>query len=129
MHQDIIATCRSWYAVILIFNGTPMTFKGKDQYVSLQGDTVNVSRGPAAAMIAIKQLGTNGGGYFGANSAVPFENPNYFTNMVENICIILNPDGNGFRTGTYIEKKKTGLGDFCRDDHWIFKFRDPLRLF
>ena len=78
-------------AVILVFNGTPMTFKGKDQFISMQGDTVNVSRGPAAAMIAIKQLGTNGGGYFGANSAVPFENPNYFTNMVENICIILIP--------------------------------------
>ncbi|MEO8712989.1 MAG: potassium-transporting ATPase subunit KdpA, partial [Parafilimonas sp.] len=66
-------------AIILLFNGTPMTFAGKDKFISLQGDTVNVSRGPAAAMIAIKQVGTNGGGYFGVNSAHPFENPNYFT--------------------------------------------------
>ena len=74
-------------AVILLLNGTPMTFEGKDKFISLQGDTVQVSRGPAAAMVAIKQLGTNGGGFFGANSAHPFENPNYFTNAVENICM------------------------------------------
>src|SRR5258708_25081530 len=66
-------------AIILAFNGVPMTFKGKDQFISLQGDTVNVSRGPAAAMVAIKQMGTNGGGFFGANSALPLENPNYLT--------------------------------------------------
>ncbi len=93
-------------AVILLFNGTPMTFKGKDQYISLQGDTVNVSRGPAAAMIAIKQLGTNGGGFFGANSAVPFENPNYLTNMVENICIILIPIAMVFALGFMLKRKK-----------------------
>ncbi len=93
-------------AVILVFNGTPMTFKGKDQYISLQGDTVNVSRGPAAAMIAIKQIGTNGGGFFGANSAVPFENPNYFTNMVENISIILIPMAMIFALGYILKRKK-----------------------
>jgi K+-transporting ATPase ATPase A chain len=108
-------------AVILMFNGTPMTFKGKDQYISLQGDTVNVSRGPAAAMIAIKQLGTNGGGFFGANSSVPFENPNYFTNMVENICIILIPMAMIFALGYILKRKKLAwvifavmaLGLFC----------------
>ena len=76
-------------ALILVFNGTPMTFEGKDTIISLQGDTVHVSRGPAAAMIAIKQVGTNGGGYYGVNSAHPLENPNYLTNMVEAICIPL----------------------------------------
>ncbi|HEX4849961.1 MAG TPA: potassium-transporting ATPase subunit KdpA, partial [Puia sp.] len=78
-------------ALILAFNGSPMTFKGKDQFISLQGDTVHVSRGPVAAMVAIKQLGTNGGGFFGANSAAPLESPNYLTNMVENISIVLIP--------------------------------------
>src|SRR5262245_37979032 len=48
-------------AIILMFNGSPMTFLGKDQVISMQGDTMHVSRGPAAAMVAIKQLGTNGG--------------------------------------------------------------------
>jgi K+-transporting ATPase ATPase A chain len=57
-------------------------------------------------MIAIKQLGTNGGGFFGANSAVPFENPNYFTNMVENICIILIPMAMVFTLGYMLKRKK-----------------------
>jgi K+-transporting ATPase ATPase A chain len=93
-------------AVILLFNGTPMTFKGKDQFISLQGDTVNVSRGPAAAMVAIKQLGTNGGGFFGANSAHPLENPNYFTNILENVCIVLIPIALVFALGFILKRKK-----------------------
>src|ERR1700742_547380 len=78
-------------AVILAFNGTPSSYAGKDKFISLQGDTVNVSRGPAAPMRAIKHLGTNGGGWFGANSAHPFENPDYFTNMVEMIAQLIVP--------------------------------------
>ena len=93
-------------AVILVFNGTPMTFKGKDQFISVQGDTVNVSRGPAAALVAIKQLGTNGGGFFGANSAHPLENPTYFTNIVENILIILIPIAMIFALGYMIKRKR-----------------------
>jgi K+-transporting ATPase ATPase A chain len=93
-------------AIILTFNGTPMNFRGKGQFISMQGDTVNVSRGPAAAMIAIKQVGTNGGGYFGVNSAHPFENPNYFTNMVECICIILIPIALIFALGYVLKRKR-----------------------
>jgi len=93
-------------AVILAFNGTPTSFDGKDTITTLQGDTVQVSRGPAAAMIAIKQLGTNGGGYFGANSAHPFENPNYFTNVVELISIVLISMASIFALGFYINKKR-----------------------
>ena len=93
-------------AIILAFNGTPMNFQGKDQFISMQGDTVNVSRGPAAAMVAIKQIGTNGGGYFGVNSAHPFENPNYFTNMVENVCIVLIPIALIFALGYMLKRKR-----------------------
>jgi potassium-transporting ATPase potassium-binding subunit len=93
-------------AVILLVNGMPMTFKGKDSYISLQGDTVQVSRGPVAGMIAIKQLGTNGGGFFGANSAQPFENPNYFTNIVENVSIILIPIAMIFALGYTLKRRR-----------------------
>jgi K+-transporting ATPase ATPase A chain len=93
-------------ALILVFNGTPMNFEGKAQYISMQGDTVNVSRGPAAAMIAIKQLGTNGGGYYGPNSAHPLENPNYFTNIVENVCILLIPIALVFALGYIIKRRR-----------------------
>lgn len=93
-------------ALLLVFNGTPMTFQGKSQFISLQGDTVNVSRGPAAAMVAIKQLGTNGGGFFGANSAHPLENPNYFTNMAECASIFLIPVAMVFAMGYVLKKRR-----------------------
>jgi K+-transporting ATPase ATPase A chain len=93
-------------ALALAFNGTPTSYKGKDTVIGLQGDTVHVSRGPIAAMVAIKQTGTNGGGWFGANSAHPLENPNYFTNVVENISIILIPIALVFALGYYLNKKK-----------------------
>src|ERR1700744_6329138 len=93
-------------AIFLVFSGTPMTFQGKGQFVSLQGDTVNVSRGPSAAMVAIKQLGTNGGGFYGVNSAHPFENPSYFTNIVENISIVLIPIAMLFALGYMLRRKR-----------------------
>ncbi|UKT62693.1 potassium-transporting ATPase subunit KdpA [Pedobacter mucosus] len=93
-------------ALILTFNGTPASYEGKDQFISMQGDTVNVSRGPAAQMIAIKHLGTNGGGYFGANSAHPFENPNYLTNMVEVIAQTIIPLAMLIAFGYFIRRRK-----------------------
>ncbi len=93
-------------AIILVFSGTPMNWEGKQTITTLQGDTVQVSRGPAAAMVAIKQTGTNGGGYFGANSAHPLENPTYQTNAVENILIILIPIAMVFALGYYLKRKK-----------------------
>lgn len=93
-------------AVILLMNGTPMTFKGADKIITLQGDTVNVARGPVAPMVAIKQLGTNGGGFFGPNSTHPFENPNFITNITELISIILIPIAIVFALGFYLNRKK-----------------------
>jgi K+-transporting ATPase ATPase A chain len=95
-------------AIILVFNGTPASFDGKDTITTLQGDTVNVSRGPAAGMIAIKHLGTNGGGWFGVNSAHPLENPNYLTNMLEMIAQVLIPIALIFALGFYLNRKKLG---------------------
>jgi K+-transporting ATPase ATPase A chain len=95
-------------AVILAFNGTPTSYEGKDQFISLQGDTVNVSRGPAAPFIAIKHLGTNGGGWFGANSAHPLENPNYLTNSVELIAQVIIPIAMVIAFGYYIKRRKLG---------------------
>lgn len=93
-------------AIVLAFNGTPTSYEGKDQYISLQGDTVEVSRGPAASMIAIKHLGTNGGGWFGVNSSHPLENPNYVTNMVELIAQVIIPIAMIIAFGVFIRRKK-----------------------
>ncbi|TGE07860.1 potassium-transporting ATPase subunit KdpA [Hymenobacter fodinae] len=93
-------------ALVLAFNGTPMTLQGKQQLITLQGDSVAVSRGPVAAMVAIKELGTNGGGFFGANSAHPLENPNYLTNAVENIALCIIPFAMVFALGFYLQRRR-----------------------
>ncbi|RFZ92295.1 potassium-transporting ATPase subunit KdpA [Mucilaginibacter conchicola] len=95
-------------ALILAFNGTPASYAGKDQFISMQGDTVNVSRGPAAQFIAIKHLGTNGGGWFGANSAHPLENPNYITNITEIVSQMIIPIAMVLAFGYFIRRKKLG---------------------
>jgi K+-transporting ATPase ATPase A chain len=78
--------------VLLIANGVPMTLDGAAE-AKAGGETVwqILARGPVAAIVAIKQLGTNGGGFFGANTAHPFENPNAFTNFLLCWCIIILP--------------------------------------
>jgi len=93
-------------AIILLFQGTPMTFHGKDQMITLQGDTVHVSRGPVASMVAIKQAGTNGGGYFGVNSAHPLENPTYLTNILEDVLILLIPIALVFALGHFLNRRR-----------------------
>jgi len=93
-------------AVLLTFCGTPMTFAGKESLRTLEGDTMQVARGPVAAMVAIKQAGTNGGGFFGTNSAHPFENPDYFTNMLENVLILLIPVAMVFALGFYLKRMR-----------------------
>ncbi|MHA4739492.1 potassium-transporting ATPase subunit KdpA [Dyadobacter sp. MSC1_007] len=93
-------------ASILAFNGMPMTFEGKDSIVNMQGDTVGVSTGPVAAFVAIKHLGTNGGGFYGTNSAHPLENPNYLTNMVEMFSQMIIPLAMIFALGFFLKRKK-----------------------
>lgn len=93
-------------AISLLFNGTPMTFEGKDTVTSLQGDTMQVSRGPVAAFVPIKHLGTNGGGFFGTNSAHPFENPNYLTNIIEMLAQMMIPIALLFAFGYVLKRKK-----------------------
>lgn len=77
--------------MILIVEGTPMGFDGKMELTTLEGQTQQVSQGPTAAIVAIKQLGTNGGGYFGVNSSHPLENPTYLTDIVECWSILIIP--------------------------------------
>jgi len=93
-------------ALILLANGTPMTFSGKDTMYTMQGDTVQVSTGPVAAFVPIKHVGTNGGGFFGANSAHPLENPNYATNMTEMFGQMIIPLAMIFALGYYVKRKR-----------------------
>lgn len=96
-------------ALIFVFNGMPASYAGKEAIVTMQGDTVNVSHGPAAGFVAIKHLGTNGGGWFGANSAHPLENPNYVTWMTEMVAQVLIPIAMVFALGMFIQRKKFAM--------------------
>ena len=88
--------------MILIVEGTPMGFDGKMELSTLEGQTQQVSQGPTAAIVPIKQLGTNGGGYFGVNSSHPLENPSYLTNIVECWSILIIPMALAFAFGFYL---------------------------
>lgn len=71
--------------------GVPMTLEGAASVTTLEGAAQTIARGPAAAFVAIKQLGTNGGGFFGPNSTHPLENPTFWSNALEMVAIILIP--------------------------------------
>lgn len=76
-------------AVLLVLAGVPQSFGGFIAAHTLQGGTQTIAIGPVALQEAIKELGTNGGGFFNANSAHPFENPNGWTNLLENWLLLV----------------------------------------
>ena len=97
---------------ILIIEGTPMGFDGKMEVTTIEGQTQYVSQGPTAAIVPIKQLGTNGGGYFGVNSSHPLENPTYLTYMIECWAILILPMAMVFAFGFYLKRKKLAYSIF-----------------
>ena len=98
--------------MILIVEGTPMGVDGKMELTTREGQTQQVSQGPTAAIVPIKQLGTNGGGYFGVNSSHPLENPSYLTNIVECWSILIIPMALAFAFGFYLKRRKLGYSIF-----------------
>ncbi len=78
-------------AVLMVLLGIPMTLQGSAVATTLEGVTQTIARGPVAAFLTIKQLGTNGGGFFGPNATHPLENPSFWTNGLAMIAIMLIP--------------------------------------
>jgi K+-transporting ATPase ATPase A chain len=76
---------------LLIWQGTPMTFEGAARATTVEGQEQTIARGVTAGIVSIKQLGTNGGGYFGPNSAHPYENPTPVSNFIETWSITIIP--------------------------------------
>ena len=77
--------------LLLVSQGTPQTLQGNFTIETLEGNFQDIAVGPVAALESIKHLGTNGGGFFGANSTTPFENPTVISNIIEMISMMLLP--------------------------------------
>jgi potassium-transporting ATPase potassium-binding subunit len=100
------------FAVLLVGQGVVQNFKAYETVQTLQGSEQVIPMGPAASQIAIKQLGTNGGGFFNANSAHPFENPTPFSNFLEMLAIFLIPAALTFMFGRMVGSARQGWAIF-----------------
>jgi len=96
-------------AVLLISQGVVQTFGPYHNVTALEdGATLTLPLGPAASQIAIKQLGTNGGGFFGVNSAFPFENPTSLSNLIQSLSLLLIPAALCVTFGKAVKDNKQG---------------------
>lgn len=113
--QDIVKLCVYFVlplciflSILLVSQGVPQTFAQNIEYVGLDGTRHTLFLGPVASQVAIKQLFTNGGGFYGANSAYPFENPTVLSNILENISILVIPVALCFTLGKALKEKNQG---------------------
>lgn len=95
-------------ALAFVLLGVPQTLLGAAKVTTLEGAEQTIAMGPVASQLAIKQLGTNGGGFFNVNSAHPFENPNAWTNIIETWAIIALPFALAFTFGRMVGDKRQG---------------------
>src|SRR5262249_42171188 len=93
--------------------GVPQTFDAAAQAHTLEGASQTLALGPVASQEAIKQLGTNGGGFFNANSAHPFENPNAWTNLIETWAIVAIPFALALTFGRMVGDRRQGRALFA----------------
>ena len=96
------------FALVLVSQGVIQNFHAYDTAITITGTAQIIPQGPAASQIAIKQLGTNGGGFFGQNSAHPFENPTPLTNFLEMLAILAIPSALVFSFGEMVGDRRQG---------------------
>lgn len=97
------------WAFLLVLCGVPMTLEGSVVAHTLEGMVQTIARGPVAAVVAIKQLGTNGGGFFGPNCTHPFENPTFWSSVLSNIAILLIPMASVWLFGHIIHRLRDAV--------------------
>jgi K+-transporting ATPase ATPase A chain len=101
------------FALVFVSQGVIQNFHGHTEVTTLEGATQLIPGGPAASQVAIKQLGTNGGGFFNVNSAHPFENSTPFINFVETYAILLIPFALAFTYGRMVRDRRQGYAVFA----------------
>ena len=100
------------FAFVLVSEGVVQTFSSSVDVWTLEGVKQSIPLGPAASQVSIKMLGTNGGGFFNANSAHPFENPTPLTNFTEMFAIFLIPAGLTYVFGSMVKARRQGWALF-----------------
>ena len=100
-------------AVLLVSQGVIQNFHGQTAVTTVEGATQVIAGGPAASQVAIKQLGTNGGGFFNVNSAHPFENSTPFGNFIETLSIGIIPFALAFTFGYMVKDRRQGRAVFA----------------
>jgi len=103
---ELLPTSAVVWVLVFVALGEPQTLVANAQATTVEGAKQVIALYPTASQEAIKQLGTNGGGFYNSNSAVPFENPNGFTNMLEDIAILLIPMAQVFMFGRMIGRMR-----------------------
>jgi K+-transporting ATPase ATPase A chain len=98
--------------ILLMVSGVPQTLHAYASATTLEGGTQTIALGPVAFQEAIKELGTNGGGFFNANSAHPFENPTALTNLLENWLLLLIPFALAIMLGHMVRDRAQGRALF-----------------
>jgi len=96
------------YAIFLIWQGVPDNFNTYVVAKTLEGATQIIAQGPVASQEAIKLFGTNGGGFFNANSAHPYENPTAFSNIIENLSLITVGAALLYTFGKWVDNTRQG---------------------
>jgi len=100
-------------ALVLVSQGCIQNFHPYDKIVTLEGAAQTIAQGPTASQEAIKMLGTNGGGFFNANSAHPFENPTPFSNFLQMLFIFVIPAGLTYTFGKMVKDTRQGWALFA----------------
>ena len=100
------------FAIVLVGQGVIQNFKPSETVQTLQGAKQIIPMGPAASQIVIKQLGTNGGGFFNSNSSHPFENPTPFSNFIEMLFLLLIPAALTYTYGKMVGSTRQGWAIF-----------------
>ncbi|MFN8541683.1 MAG: potassium-transporting ATPase subunit KdpA [Thermomicrobiales bacterium] len=95
-------------ALVLVWQGVPQNFDAYTSATTVEGAAQTIAQGPVASQEAIKELGTNGGGFFNANSAHPFENPTPLTNLIELFLILVIPVAITYTYGRMVGNQRQG---------------------
>ena len=110
-------------SLLLVSSGAIQNFKPYDKVTTVEGATQTIAQGPVASQEAIKMLGTNGGGFFNANSAHPYENPTPFSNLVQMLMIFVIPAGLDLHLREDGGRYAPGLGHLRRVQHHVLRGR------